>query len=195
VPAVSQARRKAWTWIVQNVRDSAGNRKAFTAKILAEVTGMNLHTTKRFIQFLLEKKRLRIQRRGHGPLPTQYILIDGSPLEFGHKGKRKGVRTRNSRPKGSARQRAWNSVRILKLFTLSDIQATSGTAYVTCSAYVGRLERAGLVRKVRTHSNQECALFRLNKDVGHMHPIVREDGVYCPSIDEFYPYKSEKNNG
>ncbi len=190
---MSQARRKAWTWIVGRWWQPVGETQAFTARQVAEATGMNIHTAKRFIQFLREKGRIKINRHGCGPRPTTYRLIDNSPLVFEHPGARAGyrVKTRRTHKRTTARQRIWNSCRILRVFTLQELAATAQAAYGTCGGYIKPLEKAGMVRKVKRHAAQpgELALFRLNIDAGPEHPIVRDDGLYCPSIDTLYPYK------
>jgi len=186
------SRRIAWNWIVRHSQQA--ERFTFTAKQLAEGTSMNIHTAKRFLQFLRDKKRVAKVRIGRGCKPTLYRLADASPLEFDVPGARPGYRVRNSRH-NSARQRIWNSCRILRTFTLNDLIATSKTAYVTSSAYVRWLERAGLVRKIKHHAAQtgEFAVFRLNLDAGARHPIVRDDGVYCPNRHILYPYREAPN--
>lgn len=190
---MSQARRKAWNWIVERWEQPEGSPKRFTARQMAEATGMNIHTAKRFLQFLKAKGRVCIYKHGGNGQPTLYHLKDSSPLQFEHAGARAGyrVKTRRTHKRTTARQRIWNSCRILRVFTLQELAATSQSAYVTCGAYITRLEKVGMVRKVKGHAAQpgEFAVFRLNKDAGHEHPIVRDDGIYCPSIDQLYPYK------
>lgn len=192
---MSQARRKAWTWIVSRWWQPLDESRVFTARDVAEVTGMNIHTAKRFIQFLREKGRIKTSRRGSGSRPSTYKLMDASPLVFEQPGARHGyrVKTRRTHTRTPARQRIWNSCRILRVFTLQELAATAQAAYGTCGGYITRLEKAGLVRKVKRHAAQpgEFALFRLSKDAGPEHPIVRDDGIYCPSIKTLYPYKGE----
>lgn len=194
---MSKARRKAWDWIVERWEQPDGSPKRFTARQMAEATDMNIHTAKRFLQFLKEKGRVCIYKHGGNGKPTLYHLKDSTPLVFEQPGPRAGYRfkTRRNHKRIAARQRIWNSCRILRAFTLLELSATAQSAYTTSAAYVGRLEKAGLVRKVKRHAAQpgEFALFRLNKDVGPEHPIVRDDGIYCPSIGTLYPYKGEKH--
>jgi len=194
---VSQARRKAWTWLVNRWEQPEGSPKRFTARELAEANGMNIHTAKRFLQFLIEKERVCIYKRGGDGKPTLYHLKDASPLVFDQPRARKGYRVKAQRThkRITVRQRVWNSCRILRVFTLNELAATAQAAYVTCGAYVKRLEKAGLVRKVKRHAAQpgEYAVFRLNTDAGAEHPVVRDDGIWCPSIQTLYPYKGAQN--
>ncbi|UTW14506.1 hypothetical protein [Marinobacterium rhizophilum] len=192
---VSQARRKAWKWIIESRESLPAGARSFSAQQMAAATGLNLHTAKRFLSFLLEKRRLKVWRYGRGPLPTLYYLLDATPLVFDQPGARAGYRVRTSRKPNTARQRIWNSCRILRTFTLNEVSATAQTAYVTCSAYIKRLERAGLVRKIKRHAAQdgEFAIFRLNVDAGHPHPVVRNDGVFCPARNTLYPYKEAEH--
>nr|WP_067289794.1 hypothetical protein [Marinobacterium profundum] len=182
---MSQARRKAWTWIV-NQADEGDAVSLFTAVELAHSVGIARGRAKRFIRFLEEHKRVKLVQRGGGPVAATYRVISTEPLQFD---KRASFTRANS-----ARQRIWNSCRILRTFSLAELAATSQAAYATCCAYIKRLERVGLVRKVKRHAPEHgnCALFRLNIDVGHAHPIVRNDGVFCPARNTLYPYKETR---
>jgi predicted transcriptional regulator len=162
--------------------------RVFTALELTKAVGMQRDTAKRFLRYLQDEKRVQVAQRARGRIATTYRVINTEPLSFGRRPSFKHA--------NPARQRVWNSCRILRTFTLHELAATSQTAYGTCCSYVKRLEQVGLVRKVRRHAPEqgEYALFRLNVDVGHAHPIVRDDGVYCPGRNTLYPYKEAQHD-
>jgi hypothetical protein len=95
-----------------------------------------------------------------------------------------------------ARQRLWNSIRVLKRFTAAQIEATAEVSPANLQKYLLALDRSGYLVKVRPKQNG-CpgghALWRLARDSGPRAPIVRNDGsgVYDPNQDQLYPGRDE----
>lgn len=71
------------------------------------------------------------------------------------------------------RFRMWQSMRIMRRFTLNDLVVTAGVKYPVALAYVGQLKRQGAVKKVREHTARagDFAIFTL---IGHWGPTPPE---------------------
>jgi hypothetical protein len=106
------------------------------------------------------------------------------------------ARTRGSfskaRPNRDARQRAWASMRYLRVFTGPQIEMVSDINYDNLKKYLRALELAGYLQRRRAKRNGSPAGhvdWVLVRNTGPLHPIVRRDrsGVYDPNTDEVHP--------
>ncbi len=95
-----------------------------------------------------------------------------------------GVFTK-ARPAKDIRQRAWQAMRIMKRFTTFDIRATAGIGESNLRNYIKALHKAGylaLVKERRSGENLGHAVWRLARDSGPKHPILRvEGGMFDPN--------------
>jgi hypothetical protein len=103
--------------------------------------------------------------------------------------------TSTRRPAAELRQKAWNSMRVLKRFTTTQIIATAGISAVNLRKYLPALRRAGYLALDRPKRNGHVlghAIWRLTRDTGPRAPIARGDGtgLYDPNQDRLYPYES-----
>jgi hypothetical protein len=78
---------------------------------------------------------------------------------------------------GHDRERAWQSMRILRQFTLPQLQVTSGISYDNAKKLVQRLEQAGYL--VRTHAPRHprpgaFITWALVRNTGPAVPIIRQ---------------------
>ena len=87
-----------------------------------------------------------------------------------------------------ALQRVWQAMRILRRFTIPQLQATAGengksVYYVHVHRYLAALRRAGYVFLVRHYSGRpgEHAVFRLALDSGPLRPLARQGMVFDPN--------------
>lgn len=83
------------------------------------------------------------------------------------------------------RARVWRSMRILKRFTYSDLQATAETSRRNISNYVGSLHEAGYLHKRRgTRQHASEVVWMLARDTGPNPPRVLRDGrVFDPNTN------------
>ncbi|HNW35236.1 MAG TPA: hypothetical protein PKM25_09915 [Candidatus Ozemobacteraceae bacterium] len=70
------------------------------------------------------------------------------------------------------RERIWQSIRIMRRFTLNDLVSTAEVTYDMARIYVAQLRRTGLVVLVSRHGNQagSWAQYRLVRDCGPVPP-------------------------
>jgi DNA-binding IscR family transcriptional regulator len=90
-----------------------------------------------------------------------------------------GAHTRVFRRLPRARDRAWQSIRILRQFTLADLVATAEIGRDNARKFVLGLRRAGYVREVREKRNGHrggYAIYRLTRDTGPHAPRMQSDG-------------------
>jgi hypothetical protein len=94
------------------------------------------------------------------------------------------------------RQHAWSSMRVFKVFTTEQIEATAGITRDNLRKYIKALHKSSYLRIARPKQNgrsQGHTVWRLIRDSGARAPIVRMDGsgVYDPNHDVVYPYREE----
>lgn len=94
-----------------------------------------------------------------------------------------------ARPAKDIRQRAWQAMRILKVFTAYDIQATAEVGRDNLKKYIQALAETGYLRKLKERQSGRSmghAKWRLVRDSGPKHPIARRDGsgVFDPNTGE-----------
>lgn len=95
-----------------------------------------------------------------------------------------------------ARQRLWNSIRVLKRFTSAQLEATAAVNPANLQKYLLALDHAGYLALARPKQNGKAmghAVWRLARDSGPLAPIVRANGsgVYDPNQATLYPYRGE----
>jgi hypothetical protein len=96
-----------------------------------------------------------------------------------------------ARSGGGARERAWQSMRILGSFTLPDLETTSGISLENARKLVLRLEQAGYLRRVSTHVTRPGMhhKWQLLRNSGPRVPVVRQGRplvVYDPNLNETF---------
>ena len=94
-----------------------------------------------------------------------------------------------------ARQRAWNAIRIFKIFCATDITVGADIGERNLRTYLAALHRAGYLRVERPKQNGKVnghTAWRLVDNTGNQCPIVRKDGVYDPNQGQFRPYPQER---
>lgn len=111
-----------------------------------------------------------------------------------------GSPTRHRRP-GDARQRAWNALRIFKVFTAADIAPVADIGADNLQKYLQALHRAGYLRLARPKRNGRVdghALWHLLRNTGPRCPLIRRGdgaGLYDPNHDRVYPFAEEVPDG
>lgn len=88
------------------------------------------------------------------------------------------------RPKGSrlsskpgARARAWNSMRILRSFTLADLMRTAEIREENADHFIRAIRRAGFIRVEKPNRGSRTAtVYRIVRDTGPLAPIPWKNG-------------------
>ena len=164
-------RREAWRYMCQF------GKTGFTGTQLVLATESNNEIIRVMLREMLKEERIVIHEVRTTMLNHIYKVQNYSPLT-------RRVKKKVSRPK--VLQRIWNTCRILKVFSLYDVQATAEAAASTSKQYLNALERAKIIRKIDTADGE---IYRLNADLGPKHPESTPDGIKCPNRDKFYPFK------
>lgn len=167
-------RRLAWTYICQF------GKKKFTIAQVANGTGMTNNSAKYFISKLLKEKRVEVVGEYKSMMLNEFQVVDSSPLPLGGPWRR-------SRPK--MMQRLWNTCRIMKKFTMLELRATSQVGEKNARIFVSALVKSRIVRKIKT---PDGVVYRLNKDLGPLHPEIMSLGIRCQNSDTYYPFKERQ---
>ena len=100
-------------------------------------------------------------------------------------GRRIGDHTRLLNRKPVARDRAWQSMRMLRQFSIPDLVATAEIGAENAAKYVRGLERAGYLRvgqPQRAGVKAGHAIYRLVRDSGPRAPRMQSNGqTYDPN--------------
>ena len=101
-----------------------------------------------------------------------------------------GARTRAYDRQPRARDRAWQSMRILRTFTLPDLMATAEIKRDNALRYVLGLERSGYLKRTRERRSG-CkggfAVWMLVRNAGPKAPRLQTDGTtYDPNTHQTY---------
>lgn len=96
------------------------------------------------------------------------------------------------RQPASARDRIWQSMRVLRRFTHAELAATAETSDRNVQTFLWRLQRAGYVRRVQQGHGGElprAALYTLARDTGPKSPLPKRlpgKGVRDRNTEELF---------
>jgi hypothetical protein len=103
----------------------------------------------------------------------------------------KGAHTRVFHRQQVDRDRAWQTMRILRRFRLPDVVATAEIGAANARKYITALESAGYLRTVVEKQNGRKgghAVYMLVRDTGPLAPRMQSDGcTYDPNEHRTYP--------
>lgn len=153
----------------------------FSAEQVAEAVGMTGERARAFMTQLNHLERLERVWEGRTALTHRYRLKDASPLPLYQPKKR--------RKQPLVHQRIWNSVRILRMFTVAEVAATARASEITTRRYLRALERSRLLRVMSKEEGR--VVYRLNLDAGSEPPQVQRSGVYVAARAQLYPFREE----
>jgi flagellar basal body rod protein FlgC len=95
-----------------------------------------------------------------------------------------------ARPVTDKRQRAWNAMRYMVVFTAADIQATAEIGKDNLKRYIRALAAVGYLRCIqerRSGASMGHAVWSLVRNSGPKHPLALKDGrVYDPNTDTVF---------
>lgn len=100
---------------------------------------------------------------------------------------------RKSRRKTS-QQKMWNTMKISRVFTLTELAMTSNSTSNHAGVYAKALAKAGYVKvqaKAMPHRG-EVAKYQLLRDTGRFAPIVRQNGCWDQNQQRLYPFLVEE---
>lgn len=104
--------------------------------------------------------------------------------------RRKGDTTRVFKRLPRARDRAWQSMRILRRFTLPDLCSTAEIGVDNVKRYVRGLTHANYLRCVRERQSGRkggCSAWILIRNSGPQAPRLRSDGnTYDPNLNQVF---------
>lgn len=90
--------------------------------------------------------------------------------------------------KPDGRERMWQSMRILRQFTVPDLIATASVGQNRAYAYLGLLAADGYVKKLRPHfaghGAPQPAVWKLMRDTGPAAPRARRGKLFDPNLAE-----------
>lgn len=100
---------------------------------------------------------------------------------------------RAHKPTG-VRSRIWQSMRVLRRFTVPDLAATAEVSEDRAREFVRWLHRIGYLRQLRhaTGNPGGHALYQLVRDTGPKPVRVGRDGIYDPNTRDFFPWQPEE---
>ena len=126
---------------------------------------------------------------------NRYQVSDvNEPPKFGtNQGTCISRKKRKSRRKTS-QQKMWNTMKISRVFTLTELAMTSNTTSNHAGVYAKALAKAGYVKvqaKAMPHRG-EVAKYQLLRDTGRFAPIVRQNGCWDQNQQRLYPFLVEE---
>ena len=111
----SSQRQLAWQWLK--------SQETFTKKQLTDAVEITASAANGLITFLREQKRIKQITARKGCIGAKYKVVNTDYLQFGS-GSRKGCRNTKGK-KGSAKQRCWSTMRVLRAFTIGDVRISA----------------------------------------------------------------------
>ncbi|WP_311567267.1 hypothetical protein [Photobacterium arenosum] len=163
---------RAWTYACQF--------KKFTGNQLIEGAGLNGTGVRRLLRMLLENQRIEVIEKRNNMLESLYRIIDDTPLPT-------GKRPKSKRPR--VQQRLWNVCRMTRNFSYFELRALAEAGESTTRRFVRCLVRSRIIRQLKSEDGE---FFRLNVDLGRLHPIPVKGGMRCQNKEKFYPYQEDK---
>lgn len=147
---------------------------------------LNHFVTRRYITKDLEDGLLTYQARA------------GARPVFNRSGRPTGQGV-NNRTKKSARQRIWNSLKILNTCSMDQIMLTSDASLNSVSKYMQALEKAGYVKCTNRRKQPDgrrkvvgkYRVYMLLRNTGRLYPIVRGEGCWDQNQQNLYSYHSK----
>jgi predicted ArsR family transcriptional regulator len=191
--AVTQDRRSAaWQYIKSHAQ--------FTVPELASAIGMDLEQCRTSVNQWRKQGYIRhIGGPGVPGRPKRFARVDGSGEPRVGKGNNEGMPLRNQRSK-TGRQKMWNSMKISRSFTASDLTLTGGICRKSADEFIRKLLDAGYLSAVHrvdtSKSNREIqgqiSSYRLIRDTGRLAPMVRKQGCWDQNQQRLYPFNNHK---
>jgi hypothetical protein len=169
------ARRKAW--------EAMRAMRTFTTAALQLEVDIGDRNVRSFCKALLDAgyvslKRQRVNGRP-GSLNIYRIARDAGPRcpAIGEDGKVRDA------PTSAARRKAWQSMRILRIFTLASLQSTAGIGERNARHFCNLLKATGYINLVSRATGRPGShnTFRLVRDTGPKCPIIRDGQVFDPN--------------
>jgi hypothetical protein len=123
----------------------------------------------------------------------------GAKVFFRRSGRVKGQRILKNIKK-TARQRIWNSLKILTKCSTDQLLMTSNASLKSIDKYLSALEKSGYVKCINRRKNSngkyqvmgKYRVYMLLNNTGRLYPIVRKDGCWDQNKQQLYPFNGMK---
>lgn len=179
-------RERAWQVMV--------SKRFFTVSQVAELAVVPKQTVSTFVQFLLRQERVKTLRATR---PYRFKVTNAEGLSFGQ-GQRAGKGVRRHRKANKPRQQMWNTMRVLRKFSVMDLMMAAEVKRVAAHGYISLLLKAGYVRKLCAGGNRkgERAMYLMLRNTGPKSPTEKrgEGGMWDVNEQQLYPFKEKAND-
>ncbi|MDL3984612.1 hypothetical protein [Shewanella xiamenensis] len=167
----------AWRWVQRQ--------PSFTKEELAVATGLTLKQCSTIVYALKKRDDIKVisqeETTKRGPKPKRYAVVS------------QGRFAQSKRRHGDSQQRVWQSMRILRNFTYSDLVATAEVSKGIANSFCNLLMRFGYVRQIRANPTNlpvqersgQYAVYRLVKDTGPIAPKRQDIFLFDANLKEY----------
>lgn len=126
---------------------------------------------------------------------NRYQVLDARhPPKFGTNQRPYTSRQKRTSRRKTTQQKMWNTMKISRVFTLTELAMTSNSTSNHAAIYAKALTKAGYVKvqtKAKPHRG-EVAKYLLLRDTGRHAPIVRKNGCWDQNQQRLYPFLVEE---
>lgn len=170
----------AWQWVQRQ--------PSFTKEELAAATGLTLKQCSTIIYALKKRDDIKVisqqETTKRGPKPKRYIVVSKTI---------KSKFAQSKRRYGDCQQRVWQSMRILRTFTYSDLVATAEVSKGIAKSFCNLLMQFGYVHQIRANPTNlpvqqragQYAVYRLVKDTGPIAPKRQDIFLFDANLKEY----------
>lgn len=181
----------AWRWMCQQ--------ESFDLLELVDASQLKLGNVYLVVRRWLASGHLRcVYQKPYGRRVSfrgsRYQVVDtAAEPQFGSGNRITSRKKRRIRRK-TIQQKMWNTMKISRFFTLSDLAITSGVDESGASTFTTLLIRAGYVRPVQKIEHFKMKgdrnRYQLIRDTGRFAPMVRanQEGCWDQNEQQFYPF-------
>lgn len=200
VKGIDSLERKTWEGWRKDIWNQMRGSRRFTVRDIADGFKLPYKDVWKIFNFLYDKKAIRkIVKREEPSLTIWTVVKTKREVEYENLLDHKS-RTPPKVFRPTDRQKQWNSMRIIKVFTAEDIAATAECELSYTKEYIRMLCRAGyliLVHKAPVGMHKvagEYNVYRLLKDTGPKSPVIRnkDRNVFDPNTGLYHPFGQAK---
>lgn len=179
--AEKSPRERAWQTMVRL--------EAFTVEQVAAEAGVAKKEVSTFVQFLRRHNRVVTVRAKR---PYRFKVTQTEGLTFG-KGQRPGGGVRRHRKGNKPRQKMWNTMRVMRKFSVMDLMMAAEVGRVCAHGYASLLVKAGYLRELSPGGNRKGAqaVYLLLRYTGPKSPVEKraQGGMWDVNEQQLYPFE------
>ncbi|AXV19532.1 MULTISPECIES: hypothetical protein [Aeromonas] len=182
---------QAWEWMCQQ--------ETFLIKDVIAVTGMSEAHIYKVVRDWLAAGHLIKHPDGVVSRPAYFKVVSAQYMPpIGKSSGQKRPKCRNKRK--TNQQKMWNTMKISRFFTLTDLMLTAETGQKQAWFYTDRLVKAGYVKvlfKVDSllpvpARHGLTGRYQLVRDTGRYAPLCRDHGCWDQNQQQLYPFQREE---